>query len=144
MENKYHVVNVNVKYNLKISITNKIDSLIHNLTTTFFAFPFKDALSISVSDVTYEENEANRTVTCLPVGNPSTYTYYKWQHRSKYGLLIRELDGGQNGVLTLPSIPVEDRYQDSGEYVCTAGNGIVGRDGKIKQTGSGYVTIYGR
>jgi len=143
MENKYHVVNINVKYNLKISITNKIDSLIHNLTTTFFAFPFKDALSISVSDVTYEENEANRTVTCLPVGNPSTYTYYKWQHRSKYGLLIRELDGGQNGVLTLPSIPVGDRYQDSGEYVCTAGNGIVGRDGNVKQTGSGYVTING-
>jgi len=143
MENKYHVVNVNVKYNLKISITNKIDSLIHNLATTFFAFSFKDALSISVSDVTYEENEANRTVTCLLVGNPSTYTYYKWQHRSKYGLLIRELDGGQNGVLTLPSIPVEDRYQDSGEYVCTAGNGIVGRDGNVKQTGSGYVTING-
>jgi len=53
------------------------------------------------------------------------------------------LDGGTNGVLTLPSIPVENTYQDSGEYVCTAGNGIVGRDGKVKQTGSGYVTING-
>ena len=42
-----------------------------------------------------------------------------------------------------PSIPVEDRYQDSGEYVCTAGNGIVGRDGKVKQTGSGYAIING-
>jgi hypothetical protein len=53
------------------------------------------------------------------------------------------LDGGQNGVLTLPSIPVEDRYQDSGEYVCTAGNGIVGRDGNVKQAGSGYAIIKG-
>jgi hypothetical protein len=53
------------------------------------------------------------------------------------------LDGGQNAVLTLPSIPVEDRYQDSGEYVCTAGNDIVGRDGKVEQTGSGYVIING-
>jgi hypothetical protein len=53
------------------------------------------------------------------------------------------LNAGQNGVLTLPSIPVEDRYQDGGEYVCTAGNGIVGRDGKVKQTGFGYVTING-
>ena len=61
------------------------------------------------------KNEATRTVTCLAVGNPSTYTYYKWQHKSKYGVLIRELDGETNGVLTLPSIPVEDRYQDSGE-----------------------------
>jgi hypothetical protein len=41
-----------------------------------------------------------------------------------YGVLIRELDGGQNSVLTLPSIPVENRYQDSGEYVCTAKGSI--------------------
>ena len=53
------------------------------------------------------------------------------------------MDGGTNGVLTLPSIPVEYRYQDCGEYICTAGNGIVGRDGKVKQTGYGYVTING-
>jgi hypothetical protein len=53
------------------------------------------------------------------------------------------LDGGQNGVLTLQSISVEDRYQDSGVYVCTAGNGIVGRDGKVEQTGYDYVKIYG-
>ena len=81
-------------------------------------------------------------MTCFLDGNPQC-TYYKWQHKSKYGVLIRELDGGQNGVLTLPSIPVEDRYQDSGEYVCTGENGIEGRDGRVKQTGSGYVIING-
>jgi hypothetical protein len=53
------------------------------------------------------------------------------------------LDGETNGVLTLLNIPVKDRYQDSGEYVCTAGNGIVGRDGKIKQSGYGDVIING-
>jgi hypothetical protein len=31
------------------------------------------------------------------------------------------LDGGTNDVLTLPNIPAEDTYQDSGEYVCIAG-----------------------
>ena len=84
-------------------------------------------------------------MTCVPDGNPSIYTFYKWQHKSKYGVLIRDLDGGTNGVLTLSSNPdpVEDRYQDSGEYVCTASNGIVGRDGKLKQTGTGYVIING-
>ena len=103
----------------------------------------KYAPTVTVHDTTYDQNEAIRTVACVPVGNPSTYTYYKWQHRSKYGVLIRELDGGTNGVLKLSSNPdpLEDRYQDSGEYVCTAGNGIVGRDGKVKQTGSGYVII---
>jgi hypothetical protein len=60
-----------------------------------------------------------------------------------YGVLIRELDGGQNGVLTLPSIPVQDRYQNSGEYVCTAGNDIVGSNGNVEQRGSGYVIING-
>jgi hypothetical protein len=65
---------------------------------------------------------------------PQLYTYYKWQHKSQYGVLIRELDGGTNGALTLPSIPVEDMYQDSGEYVCTAGNDIVGRDGSDLHT----------
>jgi hypothetical protein len=96
-----------------------------------------------MSDVIYDRNEATRTVTCVPVGNPSTYTFYRWQHKSKYGVLIRDLDGEQNGVLTLPNIPGEDIYQDNGEYVCTAGNGIVGRDGRVKQTGSGYVIING-
>jgi hypothetical protein len=96
-----------------------------------------------VSGGTYDQNDSTRTVTCVPVGNPQSYTYYKWQHKSKYGVLIRELEGGHTGVLTLPNMPVEDRYQDSGEYVCTAGNGIVGRDGKIKQRGSGYFTING-
>jgi len=82
-------------------------------------------------------------VTCGPVGNPSTYTFYKWQHKSNYGVLIRELDGETNNVLTLPNIPEQDRYQDSGEYVCTAGNGILGINGRVKQTGSGYVIING-
>jgi hypothetical protein len=113
------------------------------LTTTFHVFSLTDAPTVSVHGFTYDESEATRTLTCVPDGNPSTYTFYRWQHKSKYGVLIRELDAVQNGVLTLPSIPVEDIYQDSGEYVCTAGNGIVGRDGKVKQTGSGYVTING-
>ena len=113
------------------------------MTKFFCAFPFTDAPTVTVSDTTNAQNEAIRTVACISVGNPNTYAYYKWQHKSKYGVLIRELDGGTNGVLTLPSIPVEDRYQDSGEYVCTAGNGIVGRNGNVKQIGSGYVMLNG-
>ena len=118
-------------------------SLIHILTSTFCTFSFTDPPTVSVSDVTYDQKEAIRTLTCVPAGNPSTYTYHKWQHKSKYGVLIRELDGETNGVLALPIIHVEDRYQDSGEYVCTAGNGIVGKDGNVKQTGSGYIIING-
>ena len=131
----------NFTHNLTIIITNTKDSLIPILNSIFCVFT--DAPTVSVSDATYDQNGAIRTLTCVPVGNPSTYTYNKWQHKSKYGALIRELDGGHNGVLTLQSIPVDDRYQDSGEYVCSAGNGIVGKDGKVEQTGSGYVNISG-
>ena len=113
------------------------------MTTTFWVFSFTDAPTVSVHGITFDQSESTRAVNCVPVGNPQSYTYYKWQHKSKYGVLIRELDGEQNGVLTLQNISVEDRYQDSGEYVCTADNGIVGRDGKVKQTGSGYVIING-
>ena len=102
-----------------------------------------DAPTVSVHGLTYDQNDATRTLTCVPNGNPQSYAYYKWQHKSKYGVLIRELVGWTNGLLTLPNITVEDRYQDSGEYTCTAGNGIVGKDGNVKQTGSGYVTING-
>jgi hypothetical protein len=120
-----------------------IDSLIHILTTIFCTFSLTDAPTISVQGFTYDQSEVTRIVICVPDGNPQSYTYYKWQHKSKYGVLIRELDGGQNGVLIVPSIPVEDRYQDSGEYVCTVGNDIIGRDGSTKQTGSGYIIING-
>ena len=141
---KYHcIVNVIFIYNYTFSITNTKDSLIHILTSTFCVFSYTDAPTVTVNGVTYDQNEPIRTVTCIPLGNPSTYTYYEWQHKSKYGVLIRELNGGQNGVLTLPSITVEDRYQDSGEYVCSAGNSIVGSNGNVEQTGSGDVTING-
>jgi hypothetical protein len=110
---------------------------------TFCILSFTDAPTVAVTDTTYDQNEAIRTVACVPDGNPQLYTYYRWQHKSRYGVLIRELDGGTNGALTLPNIIVEDRYQDSGEYVCTAGNGIVGSNGNVKQTGSGYVIING-
>jgi hypothetical protein len=109
---KYHcIVNVIFIYNYTFSITNTKDSLIHILTSTFCLFSFTDAPTVTVNGVTYDQNETIRTVTCVPVGNPSTHTYYEWQHKSKYGVLIRELNGGQNGVLTLPSITLEDKYQ---------------------------------
>lgn len=34
-------------------------------------------------------------------------------------------------------------YQDSGVYVCTVGNGILGTNGREKQTGYGFVKIQG-
>ncbi|VDI65477.1 Hypothetical predicted protein [Mytilus galloprovincialis] len=97
------------------------------------------APDITVNSSTYTQNDAIRKVICNPSGNPNIYTYHKWQHKSRYGEIIREFNG--NKTLTLPDVPVLLRYQDSGEYVCSASNGIIDNENKFKQTGSGLVTV---
>lgn len=89
----------------------------------------------------YTQNDAIRTVTCNPIGNPDSYTYHKWQHRSKYGQLIREFNG--NKTLRLPDTKNVLRYQDTGEYLCIASNGIKDKDNKFGKTGSGYLIVKG-
>lgn len=100
-----------------------------------------DAPDITVNSPTYAQNDDNRRVTCNPSGNPDSYTYHKWQHKSKYGEIIREFDG--NKTLNLPDVPVMLRYQDAGEYVCIASNGIKDKYNKFEQNGSGYLTMNG-
>ncbi|XP_052063073.1 nectin-1-like [Mytilus californianus] len=101
----------------------------------------KYAPDITVDSPTYTQNDVIRTVSCNPTGNPDSYTYHKWQHKSKYGEVLRELNG--NKTLLLPDVSELMRYQDTGEYVCTASNGIKDKDNKLEQTGSGYVTVNG-
>ncbi|XP_071176505.1 uncharacterized protein [Mytilus edulis] len=98
----------------------------------------KYAPDITVNSPTYTQNEADRTVTCNASGNPDSYTYHKWQHKSKYGE-IQEFVGSK--TLKLPDVPVSLRYQDNGEYVCTVSNGIKGKNKKEEQTGSGNVIV---
>ncbi|CAC5358375.1 unnamed protein product [Mytilus coruscus] len=98
-----------------------------------------DAPDITVSSPNYTQIDENRTVTCNPSGNPDSYTYHKWQHKSSFGSLIREFGG--NKTLILPDVLKVLRYQDSGEYICTASNGIKDNGNKFEQTGSGYVIV---
>ncbi|XP_076109449.1 uncharacterized protein LOC143078475 [Mytilus galloprovincialis] len=97
------------------------------------------APDITVTSPIYTQNDAIRTVTCKPSGNPDSYIYHKWQHKSKYGDIIREFGG--NKTLKLPDVPVMLRYQDGGEYVCTASNGIKDKEDELEQTGSGLVSV---
>lgn len=102
---------------------------------------FTDAPDITVTSPTYTQNDVNRTVTCNPSGNPDSYTYHKWQHKSKYGVIIREFGG--NKTLLLPDVTVWLRYQDTGEYACSASNGIKDKYNRYEQTGFGLVTVLG-
>ncbi|XP_071176510.1 kin of IRRE-like protein 3 [Mytilus edulis] len=99
----------------------------------------KYAPSIDVSNYTLLNSDGSTSILCIPSGNPNVYTYYKWQHMSPYGQLIRELDG--NKILTLPNVRDEFKYQDSGVYVCTASNGVISSNGNLKQIGSSFITI---
>ena len=60
---------------------------------------------------------------------------------SQFDELIRELNGST--ILVLPQQEERDRYQDAGEYICTASNGIKDENGKLNKTGSGYVVSLG-
>ncbi|CAG2242113.1 unnamed protein product [Mytilus edulis] len=86
-------------------------------------------------------NYNGQKLICRANANPPVNTC-KWQHRSKYGEYIREFSNN-NQTLTLPTVPEDQRYQDTGEYVCTAENGIIGTNGQLKQTGFGYVISTG-
>lgn len=65
-----------------------------------------------------------------------------WRQKSTYGENIRDFSDN-NLILTLPTVLEDQKYQDTGEYICTAENGIIGINGQLKQTGSGYVISNG-
>ncbi|CAC5358986.1 unnamed protein product [Mytilus coruscus] len=96
---------------------------------------------VTVQNKTYSQNDETRTVICITDGNPTRFTYGKWKH--KLNNWIYEIDRGETGILTLQN-PVEMRYRETGEYICSVSNGIKDKDGDILQTGIGYVTVDGK
>ncbi|XP_071175231.1 neural cell adhesion molecule 1-like [Mytilus edulis] len=129
---------VDRKFNLQpiICTANNTIGGFSNQINLFVRFP----PDVSVSNVTYEMTDLTRTINCTADGYPDTYTFYKWQHRSLHGRIIRELDG--DTILTLPVVPISLRYQDNGEYVCTVSNDIQGTDGVEKRQGAAKITVY--
>ncbi|XP_071176550.1 cell adhesion molecule 3-like [Mytilus edulis] len=102
----------------------------------------KYAPTVNVENTILSYNQSQRQIRSTLDGNPTINTC-TWHHRSKYGEHIRDFIVN-NQTLTLPTVPKDQWYQDTGEYVCTAENGISGQNGQVKQIGSGYVTSNGR
>ncbi|XP_069114877.1 nephrin-like isoform X2 [Argopecten irradians] len=68
-----------------------------------------------------------RLLTCDPEGNPDTYQFGSWRHKSESGTEIRQLNGSSSplqSVLTLPDPGMTRRYEDTGYYTCRASNNI--------------------
>ncbi|CAC5403968.1 unnamed protein product [Mytilus coruscus] len=104
---------------------------------TSLTIDVKYAPGVTVENETFSLTQLFRQIQSTIDGNPSVNTC-TWHHISKYGEHIRDF-GDNNQILTLPTVSDDQRYQDTGEYVCTAENGIIGINGQVKQTGSGYV-----
>ncbi|CAG2197910.1 unnamed protein product [Mytilus edulis] len=95
------------------------------------------APGVTVNNKTFPLYQSHRQIDSTLDSNPTINTC-TWRHKSTYGKNIRDfIDNNQ--TLTLPTVPADKRYQDTGEYVCTAENGIIGINEQLKQTGSGYV-----
>lgn len=92
---------------------------------------------------TFLQTDKERNLQCHAQGNPSVYTFFKCYHKSFYDVAIRELNIGQNGILSLPAVFSEYVYQDSDIYMCSVGNGIIGKNGQEKQLGYGSVKMNG-
>ncbi|XP_071126627.1 uncharacterized protein [Mytilus edulis] len=86
------------------------------------------------------KNVTDRILTCEPDGIPQNYRYYRWQHLSEYGQLIRLLPNN-------PTIQIEqnsaniDNFKLSGIYVCRAENGVADIHGSTIQTGEASVIL---
>ncbi|CAG2217388.1 CD56 [Mytilus edulis] len=98
----------------------------------------KNAPGVTVENITFSLSKSHRQIVSTLDSNPPVNTC-TWQHKSRYGQPIRNFTDN-NQTLILPTVPEDQRYQDTGEYVCTAENGIEGINGQLKQRGSGYVS----
>lgn len=87
-------------------------------------------------------NMTNRILRCEPDGIPRNYRYYRWQHFSAYGQLIRLLLNNQTIQMDQNSANI-DNFKLSGIYVCSATNGVADIHGSTVQTGKVSVRLRG-
>ncbi|XP_076114041.1 uncharacterized protein LOC143082301 [Mytilus galloprovincialis] len=80
---------------------------------------------------------------CMPQGLPNVYTFEPWEHTSNTGQHIRFLNGDHNGNLILNQTRQENTLQDTGIYICSVSNGIIGRNGTLRQTGQTDISCNG-
>ncbi|XP_076116667.1 uncharacterized protein LOC143084144 [Mytilus galloprovincialis] len=97
-------------------------------------------------EITYKnttEDEELRQFNCKPNGNPAVYEFDKWEHFSMHNQFIRHLEGRKTatgaGEVILPVTNLNERYQDSGIYICRAQNDIADKYGNKMQ--NGYVSF---
>ena len=96
---------------------------------------------MTVEDKVFTEETSPAVLICKANGNPDKYNFYEWTHQSLLGKFIRNLNSTNDGRLILPDVNKTLRYQNTGRYTCTVGNGIP--DTSTKKSGSGVLTIEG-
>ncbi|XP_063418514.1 neural cell adhesion molecule 2-like [Mytilus trossulus] len=87
--------------------------------------------------VTVTQHIGRLALQCNPDGNPPTYTFHLWKHRSKFGETIRKLNYSRH--LNFPTS--ERNYHKNGVYICSVENGIEDINGLSVQSGQTIVQL---
>lgn len=103
---------------------------------SYFKFIDPPVVDIRFPKLTGDSNL--RKIQCIAKGEPDSYRYFQWEHRSQYNEHIRYLDSSDDGILQLPDVKVSNRYQDTGIYICNVSNGIPDDHGKIFKQGRAF------
>ncbi|CAC5411926.1 DSCAML1 [Mytilus coruscus] len=94
---------------------------------------------VNIRPSNLNEHNKNREIQCIAQGEPDSYNYFPWEHRSQFDEHIRYLGATDSGILHLPEVNLSNRYQDTGFYICNVSNGIPNYHGNVFQQGRKYI-----
>lgn len=106
-------------------------------------FVFKDAPVVTVRFIKFNDDSVIGVIQCVSKGEPHSYKYYPWEHRSIFNEHIRYLEATDEGILRLTFTNISNRYQDTGLYICNVSNGVPDYNGNVFQKGRAYIELKG-
>ncbi|CAC5424852.1 unnamed protein product [Mytilus coruscus] len=84
-----------------------------------------------------------KEIQCIAHGEPDSYNYFPWEHRSQFDEHIRYLGETADKNRQLPEVKVSNTYQNTGFYICKVLNSIPDYHRNFLQQGRVYVEFEG-
>ena len=99
---------------------------------------------VTTRDVTVYEGMRNATMQCVVESNPSTLEI-RWTHKFgnttiRNGRDLHVVRFGNISNLVFPYVT----YEDAGQYVCSAQNGVSDTNGQLWQRDVSTLTVFGK
>lgn len=101
-------------------------------------------VSVHYSKQELEESMVRNEITCNASGLPDSYSYFEWEHTSKYHEHIRWLSNTEPGTLSFYQKTDNPKsYFDNGFYICMVSNGVPDTEGSRIQKESFELCVEG-